>query len=84
MKDILRNPTTVKLLASQINLACDYYIARQISENQLKELVFHYAKKHGKKLFDGNGINPTIQNRIGKKRIELIELMLEGLQLTLV
>lgn len=84
MKDVLRNPTTVKLLASQINLACDYYIARKISEKQLKELVFHYAKKHGNKLFGNNGINPTVQNRIGKKRIELLELMLEGLQLTLV
>lgn len=84
MLDVLRNPTTIKLLATQINLACDYYISKKISEKQLKELVFHYANKHGKKLFDANGINPTIQNRIGKKRIELLELMLEGLQLTIV
>ncbi len=30
MQDILRNPTSVKLLASQIILACDYYIAKKM------------------------------------------------------
>lgn len=84
MKDVLKNPTTVKLLASQIILACDYYIAKKMSENQLKELVFHYANKHGKKLFSKAGLNPTIENRIGKKRLELLEIMLDGIQLTLI
>lgn len=83
MKNILKNPTTVKLLASQIILACDYYIAKKITERQLKELVFHYANKHGNKLFSKDGINPTIENRIGKKRLGLLDIMLEGIQLTL-
>lgn len=78
--DILRNPTSVKLLAAQIIKACDDYIALQITEKQLKELIFHYASHHGNKLFSTKGINPTVVNRIGKKRLELLNIMLEGFQ----
>lgn len=78
--DILKNPTTVKLLATQLIKACDDYIALKITEKHFKELIFHYASCHGKKLFSINGINPTIVNRIGKKRLELLNIMLEGFQ----
>lgn len=78
--EILKNPTTVKMMASQILIACDEYIAKRITEKQLKELLFHYASKHGKKLFSLTGFNPTIVNRIGKKRLELLSIMLEGFQ----
>lgn len=78
--DILKNPTTVKLLAAQIILACDEYIAKKLPEKQLRELLFHYASRHGTKLFSVKGINPTIVNRIGKKRLELMNIMLEGFQ----
>lgn len=79
--DILKNPTTVKLLASQIKQACDDYIAMKITEKHLRELLFHYASRHGNKLFSTKGINPTVVNRIGKKRLELLNIMLEGFQL---
>lgn len=78
--DILKNPTTVKLMASQLILACDEYIAKKLSEKQLRELIYHYASCHGTKLFSVNGINPTIMNRIGKKRLELVNIMLQGFQ----
>ena len=78
--DILRNPTTVKLLASQIIHACDGYIAKKFTEKQLRELILYYASNHGTKLFALKGINPTIENRIGKKRLELLNIMIEGFQ----
>jgi len=78
--DILKNPTTVKLLAAQIIKACDSYIAFKITEKHFKELIHHYAAHHGKKLFSLNGINPTIVNRIGKKRLDLLNIMLDGFQ----
>lgn len=81
--EILKNPTTVKLLANQVLLACDEYISKKITEKQLKELIFHYASRHGNKFFCIKGINPTIINRIGKKRLELINIMLDGFQLKL-
>jgi len=78
--DILKNPTTVKLLASQIIQACDEYIAKKITEKQFRELFMYFASNHGKKLFSRRGINPTIVNRIGKKRLELLNIMLDGFQ----
>ena len=78
--EILKNPITVKSLAYQIITACDSYIELKIPEKQLKELITHYATLHGKKLFSYNGLNPTIVNRIGKKRTELVNIMLSGFQ----
>jgi len=68
------------VLAAQIIKACDDYIALKITEKHLKELIFHYASYHGNKLFAAKGVNPTIVNRIGKKRLELLNIMLEGFQ----
>lgn len=81
--DILKNPTTVKSLAIQIIKACDHYVALKIPEKQLKELIVHYASQHGKKLFSRNGLNPTVVSRIGKKRIELVNIMLSSFQIRL-
>lgn len=79
--NVLKNPTTVKLLASQIIIACDDYISLKMPEKQFKELIMYYASQHGKKLFSNDGLNPTITIRIGKKRLELINIMLAGFQL---
>jgi hypothetical protein len=81
--EFLKNPTTVKLLAAQIIKACDNYIALKIPEKQLKDLITYYASQHGKKLFSHAGLNPTIENRIGKKRTELVNIMLSGFQFKL-
>jgi len=55
--NVLKNPTTVKSLANQIIAACDCYVELKIPENQLKELIMHYASLHVKKLFSYNGLN---------------------------
>ena len=81
--EFFKNPTTVKLMAAQIIKACDSYIGLKIPEKQLRELIIYYASQHGKKLFSQNGLNPTIQNRIGKKRSELVNIMLSGFQMKL-
>ena len=78
--EFIKNPVTVKSLASQIIKVCDGYIELQISEKQFKELITHYASQHGKKLFSRSGLNPTVENRIGKKRSELVNIMLSGFQ----
>jgi uncharacterized protein (TIGR04540 family) len=87
--DILRNPTTVKLLARQLIVACDAYISFGLTEKQLKELLFHYASHHPRKFFALSGkfpgsLNPTVINRIGKKRCDLILLLLEGFQMKMI
>ena len=82
--DILKNPTTVKSLAQQIIAACDSYVALKMPEKQFRELIVHYASQHGKKLFSQSGLNPTIISRIGKKRVELVKIMLNGFQCKLI
>jgi len=82
---ILRNPTTVKLLAKEIVAASDAYIAKQLGEREYRELIIYYATYHGKKLFSTNGsINPTVKNRIGSKRCGLVEVMLQGFQISII
>jgi len=78
--NILRNPTTIKALATEIIKACDSYLALRLSENSLRGLIWHYGQAHGNKIFNGNKLNPTILNRIGKKRAYLVEEMLSGFQ----
>lgn len=82
--EVIYNPTSVKMMAKQVVFASDEYIAGKVSEKTFKELILYYATKHGKMLFSRSGdINPTILNRIGKKRTALVNIMLEGFQATL-
>lgn len=81
--EILRNPTTVKMLARQIIIACDEYTSLKISEKSFRELIIYYALNHSDKLFYTNELNPTILNRIGKKRTQLVKLMVSDLQIRL-
>jgi uncharacterized protein (TIGR04540 family) len=81
--EILKNPTTIKLLSQQIIIACDEYLSLKLSEHNLRELLLYYATNHGNKLFKGTKLNPTLLNRIGKKRAELVEHTLSGFQIRL-
>ena len=67
-------------LSAQLIVACDYYISKKMPEKELKELLLHYASRHGEKLFSAKGFNPTVTSRIGKKRLNLINIILEGFQ----
>lgn len=81
--EIIKNPTTVKLLAQQLIKACDLYLSLKISEESLKELIWYYGKYHGIKLFKAQELNPTVINRIGKRRADLVVRMLFGFQVTM-
>ena len=78
--DFLLYPTTVKMLAAEINSACDAYISRKISTQELQAVIWHYAKHYPKMLFNAQDLNPTVLNRIGKRRTLLVNKMLEGYQ----
>ena len=84
--ELLKNPTSVKLMATEIIKACDAYVSRTVSEKILKELLWHYASVHGCKLFSIRGIhgyNLTIVKRIGQKRLDLVKILLNGYQMRL-
>jgi len=81
--DYIKYPPTIHVLISEIIRATDDYFSRRISETDLRSLITAWA--NGGKLFNGpNQFNPTVIQRIGKKRLTLIEKMLDGQQLTFV
>jgi uncharacterized protein (TIGR04540 family) len=73
-------PTTIKMLAAEIVSACNAYVSRKISADDLKRLILHYANNYPEMLFNAQNLNPTVLNRIGKKRENLVNKMLEGYQ----
>lgn len=75
--DYMRFPSTQKELASEIKKACDNYFARKISNDDFTELLTWYASKFPQRLFFGDMLNPTITKVLGKKRCEIINLILE-------
>lgn len=78
--EFMTYPTTVKMLAAELISACDAYIARKIGAEELKKLVLHYADNYPEMLFNAQELNPTVLNRIGKKREKLVNKMLAGYQ----
>jgi len=78
--DFLLYPTTVKMLAAEIIAACDAYISRKIGNEDLRKIIIHYANSYPEMLFNAQDLNPTVLNRIGKKRATLVNKMLEGYQ----
>ena len=79
--DFVRFPATVSGLIKELIIACDDYTARKISERELRSFIHALANSSADKLFNGpNSFNPTITQRLGKKRLRLVEAMLEGYQ----
>lgn len=76
----LQYPTTVKALAGEIKTACNDYTARRISNDQIKEIILWYAAKMPQLLFAAEKINPTVTAIIGKKRVRLVNDLLDGYQ----
>lgn len=78
--DIQRHPSSVVKLAKEMKKLIDAYWGRQISEKEMKEHIIYFAKYENKKLFRGPEYSPTVKQRLGKKRMEVVEKMLEGHQ----
>jgi len=78
--EFLIYPTTVKMLAAEIISVCDAYVSRKITAKHLKKVIWQFAEHSPSMLFSEENLNPTILNRIGKKRAILVNKMLEGYQ----
>ena len=79
--DYIKHPTSIKILIQELKRICDDYIARTIPEDVLRYYVQFWAANSSRLLFNGNeGFNPTVQQRIGTKRLKLVNRMLEGMQ----
>ena len=76
----MQYPTTVKALAAEIKTACNDYNNRQITNEQIREVILWYATKQPNLLFSGDKLNPTVEYIIGKKRVRLVNELLDGYQ----
>lgn len=79
----MQYPVTVKALAGEIKTACNDYAARQITNEQIREIIWWYATKQPSLLFSADKLNPTVAAIIGKKRVRLVNELLDGFQHTL-
>jgi len=81
VSEYIKHPPTTKILIEEIKRACDDYIARRISENELKNIIWAWADNAGEKMFNGSyEFNPTITQRVGTKRLAIVTHMLDGHQ----
>lgn len=79
--DYIKYPPTTKILIQEIKRACDDYISRKISENELKNIIWTWADNVGEKMFSGScEFSPTITQRVGAKRLTIVNHMLDGHQ----
>ncbi len=76
MVDFIKLPRNLVQLSNEIIRAVDLYWNREISEIELKELLWSWAASG--KLLEADTINRTIKTRIGKKRTEVAIKLLEN------
>lgn len=73
------HPSTVKLLAKELSRAVDDYNMKKLDLDQLSSLVVHWASTSGKKLFSApDRFNPTITQRVGTRRLEIVRHIFKG------
>lgn len=68
----------VVYLAKEINRAFDDYWNRELSEMELKELLWKWAGTG--KLFKADEYSKTIQRLCGKERLQIMDKLLDGYQ----
>lgn len=78
VNDYMQYPSTIKALAEELKSACNDYNARKINNDRIKEIIYWYAENQADKLFAADKLNPTISKIIGKKRVKLINSILEN------
>lgn len=74
--EYMQYPGTVKALAAEIRGVCDDYYAKKINNDKVKEVILWYAANQTEKLFVGETINPTIAKILGKRRVQLVNVLL--------
>ncbi|MEW9124878.1 MAG: TIGR04540 family protein [Thermotaleaceae bacterium] len=78
MKEYLIHHKNLLNLAYEIKRAVDDYWNRELTETELRELLWKFAATG--KLFKAKDYNKTIKKINGHARMEVIDKMLEGYQ----
>lgn len=80
LEKVIIHPSSIKELGRQTRKIIDAYWANQISEKECKQILIEIARTEAEKMLRGPKFNPTFQIVVGKKRLSVIEKMLEGYQ----
>lgn len=78
--EIIKHPKTIVSLSEEIKKVCDAYWNREISDEELRKILFYWSEKEKDKLFVNNEYRPLIVRLIGKKRKDLLDIILEDLK----
>ncbi len=75
--DFIKHPKTIVSLSDEIKKACDAYWDREISDEELREILLYWSDKEKDKLFVDNEYRPLIVRLIGKRRRDLLDTILK-------
>jgi len=78
--EYMKYPNTVTGLADEIIRVTNDYYNRRIKDDELASIIRWYADKLPNKLFFGEDYNKSLKKIIGKKRVELLDLLLSDIQ----
>lgn len=83
-KSYKKHITTVKELIEEVINITDDYKAKNVSEETLRYYIQFWATNSGGLLFYGEeGFNPTFVQRVGKRRLKLVDKMFDGMQISI-
>lgn len=77
-KDYIIFHKNVVYLAQEINKAFNDYWNRELTEIELKELLWKWAGTG--KLLKGDDYNKSLKRIVGKERLQIMDKLLEGYQ----
>lgn len=73
----MQYPGTVKALATEMLTVCDDYYDKKINNDEMKDVIKWYAINQRDKFFSEGALNPTVTKILGKKRVNLVNTVLD-------
>ena len=80
--EYLQYPHSIVALAKEIRRIANDYNARKITNDELRDIFLWYSDKCPGKLFQGDDYNTSVKQIIGKRRIELLDMVFDSQQTT--
>ena len=81
--EFIKYPKSVVALCNELRRIVDDYTARKIGNEEFKDIILWYATKCPEKMFLGHEYNATMKRLVGKRRLNVMDMILEGVQLTI-
>lgn len=73
-------PETIVELAKQLKDITDDYRQRKITNDDFEEIISFHVENNSEKLFTDDKYNITVQRFLGKRRLSVLDTVLEQLR----